>query len=170
MELSNAIHQRYSCRKYQERGVNEDTLQSIFELVRWAPSARNFQEWRFVVVRDAGTRAKTGKSRLQSRIVGQAPVVIACCAERTDYIMSCGRQSHPIDVAIAMDHLTLVATSMGLATCWIGAFHEDQAKEILGIPEHVGIVELMTLGYPADAAPSNRERLSVNEIVRYERW
>lgn len=169
MELSEAIRQRYSCRRYADRGVNEDTLRRIFELVRWAPSANNFQEWRFIVVRDAETRAQLKTIACNQAFVAQAPVVIACCGEKTDHVMTCGQPAYPIDVSIAIDHLTLVATDLGLATCWIGAFHEDQAKQLLGVPDHVRIVDLLTLGYPADS-PGSKERLSVGEIVRYERW
>jgi len=80
--------------------------------------------------------------------VGEAPVVIAGCATNPDYIMSNGECSYPIDLAIALEHISLKAASLELGTCWIGAFYQDQVKEILGIPENVRIVALMSVGYP----------------------
>lgn len=169
MDVAEAIRSRYSCRSYQNRGVNEDTLRRILDLARMAPSARNFQEWRYVVVRDAEMRARLAQAACNQEFAGQAPIVIACCADKADHIMTCGQPAYAIDLAIGIDHLTLAATHEGLATCWIGAFHEDQVKELLGIPPHVRVVELLTLGYPA-GRPGPKERLSVDEIVRYERW
>ncbi|KPK70727.1 MAG: nitroreductase, partial [Acidithiobacillales bacterium SM23_46] len=52
---------------------------------------------------------------------------------------------------------------------WIGAFSEPQAKEVLGIPEHIRVVELLTLGYPA-TQPGARSRKAIEEIVCYDKW
>ena len=72
-------------------------------------------------------------------------------------------------MTIAMDHLILAAASLGLGTCWIGAFNPDSAREILGLPDNVEPIAFTPLGYPADR-PGRKSRKSLNEIVRYERW
>ena len=77
-------------------------------------------------------------------------MVIAACAEHDGHVMRCGQPCHPIDVAIALDHITLQAVAEGLGTCWIGAFHEPPVKQILKIPPEITVVELLTVGYPAD--------------------
>jgi len=100
--------------------------------------------------------------------VAQAPVVIAACGT-SDLVMTCGQPAYAIDVAIALDHMTLAAASLGLGTCWIGAFYEEQAKAILGVPEGVRIVALLPLGYPAEE-PFPRPRKPLDEIVSWERW
>jgi nitroreductase len=101
--------------------------------------------------------------------VGQAPIVIACCADTDGHIMRCGQACYPIDVAIAIDHITLAAVEEGLGTCWIGAFSEPEVKEILGIPERIRVVQLLTLGYPA-TDPKPRQRKALGEIVGYDKW
>ena len=169
MDVAEAIQARYSCRAYQNRDVSDETLNRVFELVRLAPSARNFQEWRFVVVRNPETRAKLVSVACDQPFVGQAPVIIACCAETDEHIMRCGQLSYTIDVAIAIDHFTLAAVEEGLGTCWIGAFHEHRAKELLGIPQGVRVVQLLTVGYPADT-PGFKSRHGLQDIVRYEHW
>jgi nitroreductase len=83
--------------------------------------------------------------------------------------MTCGQHCYPIDVTIAMDHMSLMATDLGLGSCWIGAFYEDQVKQILGIPENVRVVTMLTLGYPAEA-PAARPRKRLDEIVAYDAW
>jgi nitroreductase len=83
--------------------------------------------------------------------------------------MSCGQLCYPIDVAISVDHMALKAVEEGLGTCWVGAFYEDEVKKILGIPDDIRVVELLTLGYPVDVPPPRR-RLNLTDIVRYEKW
>jgi nitroreductase len=84
--------------------------------------------------------------------------------------MKCGQLCYPIDVAIALDHMTLAAVELGLGTCWIGHFDEGKVKELLGIPEKIRVVELMPLGYPADPSAIKKKRLSIKTIVKYEHW
>jgi nitroreductase len=170
MDVYEAIAARKSVRAYDDREVPEDVLRRIFEAVRLAPSASNRQEWRFVVVRDPGVRKKLARAANAQEFVGQAPVVVACCAETDGHIMPCGQLSYPIDVAIAIDHLTLCAVAEGLGTCWIGAFDEGQVKEILGIPAEIRVVELMPLGYPRNPGPVSKFRLPLAKILKWGRW
>jgi len=169
MDVMEAVRTRESVRDYQDRPVEEEKLVRILEAARLAPSASNRQEWRYVVVRDAETRRELMKAAKNQRFVGQAPVVIACCAETDGHVMMCGQACYPIDVAISIDHMTLVAVEEGLGTCWIGSVDEAQTREILGIPDHVRVVELLTLGYPVEIR-GTKVRKSLEEIVRYDRW
>jgi len=84
--------------------------------------------------------------------------------------MRCGQDPVPIDVAIAIDHLTLAAVEEGLGTCWIGSFYPEKVRELCGIPEDIVIVELLALGYPKDFSPVKKNRLNLKEIVFYEKW
>jgi nitroreductase len=172
MELYEAIRARHSARAFTERAVEEEKLTRIFEAARLAPSARNGQEWRFVVVRDPGTRAQLQAAAFEQTQVGQAPVVIAACGENDGRVMSCGQLAYPIDVAIAVDHLTLAATSEGLGTCWICRFDEMRVKTALGIPpeNRIRVIALLPLGYPQAPAPATKPRLPIASIVRREHW
>lgn len=169
MDLIPEIVKRYSCRSYQDKPVEQDALDRVLEAARLAPSAKNMQEWRFVVVRDAQTRAKLVPACCDQAFVGQAPVVIACCAEQADYTMRCGQRAAPIDVAIAVEHMALQATREGLATCWIGAFWEDKVRALLNIPNPIAIIEMLVLGHPADS-PGPKKREPIDTIVSYDTW
>jgi len=171
MDVYEAIRKRKSVRGYESKPVEDDKLEKVLEAARLAPSAKNLQEWRFVVVKDQETRQKLMVAAKNQPFVGEAPVVIACCAETDGYRMTCGQQCYPIDVAIAIDHMTLQAIELGLGTCWIGAFYEDQAKKILGIPEEIRIVDLLTLGYEKGGMTTKKKtRKSVKEIVHLDKW
>lgn len=169
MDIFEAIKTRYSVRVYLEKGVEQEKIDRLMESARLAPSASNRQEWRFVVVRDAETRKKLSEAANDQRFVTQAPVVIVCCAESDEHVMACGHKCFLIDVAIAIDHITLAAVALGLGTCWVGAFDQGKVKEILNVPKDIVVVELLTLGYPDDSWREKR-RLSIEEIVKYEKW
>jgi nitroreductase len=170
MNVMEAIKTRYSLRNYQNKPVEQEKLDAILEAARIAPSARNVQEWRFIVVRDENTRKALSKAAKNQVFVAEAPVVIACCAVKTDYIMTCGQLAYPIDLAIAIDHMVLKAIEEGLGACWIGAFYEDQVKDILKIPKEVRVVQMLILGYPSKPGSGKKDRLSIQEIVKYETW
>lgn len=169
MALLRQIKDRYSVRSYQQRPVEKEKLETVLEAARLAPTARNVQGWRLVVVQDPDLRGKLVPAANNQAFVGEAPVVIACCATNTEHVMRCGQPAYPIDAAIAIDHMTLQAVEEGLGTCWIGSFYEDRVKELLGIPESVRVVELLTLGYPADRQPE-KTRLPLSDTVFYDRW
>jgi nitroreductase len=170
MDIFEAISKRRSVRQYLKKQVEEDDLLKILEAAREAPSASNRQEWRFVVVKDPDTRARLALAAKGQKFVEEAPVVIAVCAQTDNHTMTCGQLCYPIDCAIAIDHMTLAAAALGLGTCWIGAFYEDQVKKILNIPSEIRIVELLTLGYPKQLPASVKERLPLKTIVSYEKW
>jgi nitroreductase len=170
MDIYEAVKIRKSVRAFKNEDVPEDVLTRILDAGRLAPSANNFQEWRFVVVRDEKTRRKIARAACRQTFVGEAPVVLACCAKDSRHVMTCGQPSYPIDAAIAIDHITLCAAAEGLGTCWIGAFYEDEVKQILGIPPAIRVVALLPLGYPRDPQPVRKLRLSLERIISYESW
>ena len=80
-----------------------------------------------------------------------------------------GQAAGAIDVAIALEHISLAATELGLGTCWIGSFETQKVREILNIPEDVAIIELMAVGCPADGGrQSGRE--PIENIACYDQW
>jgi nitroreductase len=168
MTVNEAIRKRYSCRAYQGRPIEKDKLGSILEAARLAPSAKNLQDWRFVVVTKHETRRKLAEAANNQRFLESAAAIIVACSN-DDYVMRCGQPIGPIDVAIALEHIALQAAELGLATCWIGSFYPEKVRAVLDIPGDVAVIELMALGYPADEQ-KEPTRLPVEEIVCYETW
>ena len=166
MDVYEAIRTRKSVRAWTERPVEEEKLRRVLEAARAAPSARNGQEWRFIVIRDPGVRRRIASEATRHTFIGSAPLLLACCAETDGRLMSCGQPAYTIDVAIAMDHLSLAAVAEGLGTCWIGGFDEAVVKDVLALPAEMRVVELMPLGYPADPSPVAKNRLAYETVVR----
>jgi len=168
MAVLEAIRKRYSCRAYEDREVEQDKLDQVFEAARLAPSAKNMQDWRFVVVREKNTKRRVAEAANNQKFLEKAGVIVVGCSN-SDYVMRCGQAVGPIDVAIALEHMCLQASELGLGTCWIGSFHADKVRKILCIPEDVAVIELMAVGYRADE-PQERRREEMGKIVCYEKW
>ncbi len=168
MRIFEAIEKRYSCRAYQDKPIEAEKLGRILEAARLAPSAKNLQDWRFVVVTEPEKRAKLAEAANNQKFLAQAGAIIIGCSNN-DETMRCGQVVAPIDVAIAMEHIALQAVEEGLASCWIGSFYPEKVRPIVGIPESIQIVELMALGYPADS-PRAANRVQMDKIVCYEQW
>jgi len=169
MDVMDAIQKRFSVRRFKNYEIEESKLERVIEAARLAPSARNLQEWRFVVVRDPEMRESLSQASNGQRFVAEAPAVIVGCAVTSEHVMSCGLHCYPIDVAIAMAYMTLEAVEQGLGTCWVGAFNPDRVRMLLGIPNDVIVVGLMPIGYPDAHAPA-KKRLPLGEIMMQERW
>ena len=168
MAVIEAIRKRYSCRAYHDRPVEQEKLDSILEAARLAPSAKNLQDWRFVVVTDKEKKRRLAEAASDQMFIADAGAIIAACSN-SDYVMRCGQPIGPIDVAIALEHICLQAADLGLATCWIGSFYPEKVRAVLGIPDNIAVIELMALGYPADE-PKQPRREPIDKIVCYEKW
>ncbi len=168
MTVFETIEKRFSCRTYLDKPIEQEKLDKIFEAARQAPSAKNLQDWRLVVVTDKKRKQQAADCTNQAKAFGQAAALIAACSVCKD-TMRCGQQIAPIDVAIALEHIALVATELGLATCWIGSFDTEKVRQILEIPENVAIIELMALGYP-DNGKRQTAREPVKNFVCFDKW
>ena len=168
MTVLEAIRNRYSCRAYQDKPIEREKIDNIFEAARLAPSAKNLQDWRFVVVTDKETKRKLAEAANNQRFLENAGAIIIACSN-SDGVMRCGQAVGPIDVAIALEHISLQATELGLATCWIGSFYLQKVRPIVGVPGDIAIIELMAVGYPADK-PKEAKREPIENILCYDKW
>jgi len=167
MDVLETIEKRRSVRVYEDKPIPEEKLRKILEAARLAPSARNCQDYQLVVVKNEKMRKKIASEATSESFIGAAPVIIVAVALDPEYIMPGGIPAHPVDLAIAVDHMTLVAVEEGLGSCWIGAFKQGRIKEILGIPDRYRVVVLLSLGYPAES-PKRKLRKPLKEIISYD--
>ncbi len=169
MDFFETIEKRRSIRSYEKTPVAEEKLRKILKAGQTAPSANNYQDWKFIVVRDKVKIQKLTLACKQQSFVGEAPVLIIGCGTNPEYVMTCGQEAYSVDVSIAMTHMMLAAAALDLGTCWLGAFHEEKVKKVLRIPEEVRVVGILTLGY-ARYSPAATNRKSLTEIVSFDKW
>jgi nitroreductase len=180
MNLDSIIKNRYSCRSYDpDRPVSKEDLLALTEAARLAPSACNSQTWRFIAVTDREmikrlcTQARGPV--LKNTFMNDAPLVIVGCSQ-LDIVANrigsavTGIEYYRIDMGIAMEHMVLKATELGLGTCWIGWFNGKRVAKMLGIPRRIKVLSLLTVGYAKDEAPKNRPRKEIDNILFMEKW
>jgi nitroreductase len=172
MELEEAIKGRRSIRAFKPQDVPEETVERLIDAARHAPSAGNIQPWEFVIARKQDTKQKLAQAAHQA-FVEEAPVVIVVCADENRSSLRYGQRGETLyciqDTAAATQNILLTAYSLGLGTCWIGAFNENEAKKALKTPEGIRPVAMIPVGYP-NKTPSQRGRRSLNQIVHHEEF
>jgi nitroreductase len=137
---------------FSDRPVDDEALAAVLGAARVAPSADNLQTWRFVVVRAAETRARLGEAAggAVGATLHSAPLGVAVCGVRA--FVTRKRREQPfvwIDVPIALSHLLLQATELGLGCAWTHQLDEARVRATLSIPDDVRVVALLGLGWPA---------------------
>jgi nitroreductase len=171
MSFSELIHQRQSIRAYSAKPVEPDKISRILEAGRSAPSACNIQPLHFIVCVGA-EKVQALKTVYEREWFLAAPaVLVVCCDYSKAWVRSADQKNHgDIDAAIAMDHMILAATELGLGTCWIAAFNPIEARRILELPDGIEPVVLTPLGYAAQTSV-HRPRKPIDQIVHlHGRW
>lgn len=137
---------RRSLRTYLPTPVEPEKLEYILECARLAPSWKNLQCWRFIVVEDVERRQALAESEVW---------------EDKDFMM--------LDAGLAMEHLILAAAEQGLGTCWQGLFSEENVRNTLKVPDDVRVLAMTPLGYAAETKRP-RPRKEMREIVFKGTW
>ncbi len=168
MDVYEAMRQRRSVRKFEDRDIPDDVLNRVLEAGVLAPTGRNLQGWKYVVVRDLETKQQLADASEQA-FIATAQVVAAVVSLDPDREMYCGIQAGPVDCAIVIDHMTLASVAEGLGSCWIGHFDQDKCRDILGVPAPAKIIEMLVLGYPGDSA-GDKKRKNLDELACWEKF
>ena len=181
MTFDEVVRARHSVRAYADRPVPAEDIRAICEAARLAPSASNTQTWRFIAVTDRELLDRLCKEGMRKVVSNkwsrQAPLIIVGCSKRDIMANPLGRhmmdsEYYQIDMGIAMEHLVLKATDLGLATCWIGWFNEEGVKRVLGIPDKVRVHVMATVGYAKEGTvvPALHKRKPLDKILFYNGW
>lgn len=173
MEVFEAISTRRSIRKYKDKQVPWDNIVTILQAGKYAPSAGNLQNWKYIVVKNDAKRSALAKACLNQEWMEQAPVFIIVVAEPERarmYYGARGARLYTIQAcAAAIQNMLLTAHSLGLGACWIGAFDEDAMLKILNMAEEKSVQGIITIGY-ADEKPEQPPKFRIEHMTYFEKW
>jgi SagB-type dehydrogenase family enzyme len=143
----------------------------LVEAARMAPTAGNAQAFQLVIVRQVEQKQLLSKAAFGQRQVQMASVVFVVCADLVRAMDSYGDRGRSLycvqDTAAVTQNVLLMAYSLGLGACWIGAFDEDFVKKVVNAPESMRPVVMIPVGYPAEL-PMQRSRRLSDEFVHQE--
>ncbi len=164
MDVKDAISKRRSIRLYLDKPVPAKELKNIATAGLMAPSASNMQPWNFVFVTDQAKRQAIGKGLQQ--FIARAPLIIVGTVDK-----QVNKSWNVVDCAIALQNMVLYCTSVGLGTCWVGAFHKDSVRKTCHVPDSHEIIALLTVGYASPDFPKgNFFRKDLEETVFLDEW
>ncbi len=170
MDVLEAIRKRRSIRRYSSDPVSEEDVRELLTAAVWAPSAGNAQPWKFIVVRDPALKEKLVAVAHGQRFIAEAPVIVVVCADVGRARRAYGERGATLyclqDTAAAIQNMLLAATAKGLGTCWVGAFDEEKAREVLALPPSLRAVALIPVGRPREE-PETRTRRPLHEVVEH---
>lgn len=168
MEVSKAIRERRSVRRFKSDPISEEDLNKILEAARWAPSAGNAQPVELVVIKEQDRKKELVKASLGQSFLAEAPVDIVVCANvprtRRRYGERGARMYVYNDTAAAAQNIHLMALSLGYSTCWVGAFDDEAVKDVINAPDEIDPHAIIPIGKPAES-PSPPRRRPLDEIV-----
>ena len=175
MNTIDCINSRRSVRKFTEEKVPHEVLEQLVELARWAPSWKNTQIARYVAVEDEALKNRIAEEATipwNEGIIKGAPVLMVmtyvekrCGYERDgSFSTSKGDRWQNFDCGIAAATFELAAHELGLGSVVLGIFEEEKLRELLELPEGMGVACLMPLGYPAEE-PGAPKRKEVAELL-----
>lgn len=169
MDVMSAIRQRRSVRKYKDIPIEEEKINNVLEAGRLAPTARNLQDFKIIVVKNKDTKEQLTHALYDQKFATEVPVIMVIVGTNPERVMRCDQYASPIDSSIVLSFMMLAATEEGLGTCWLGSFYQNEVKEILNIPPKYSVIAVTPLGYP-DEEPNIKPRKDLKDIVCVEKF
>lgn len=171
MQFQELILMRQSVRSFKADVPKKDVLELVLDAARVAPSAVNFQPRQFIVVTDTEKLSQL-HACYHREWFNSAPACIVVVGNHHEAWQrnSDGKDHTDIDVAIAIDHLTLQAAEIGLGTCWVCNFEVDKVKSLFSLSAYMEPIALIPIGYPTDESdlkPTEKKRKPLDEIVEW---
>lgn len=172
MNIDKLFLKRKSVRSYSSKEINKETIIELLNATRLAPSAVNYQPWRFFVCSSEEIKQRIVES-YPRKWFETAPLYIVACSDKSQsWKRAADNKDHGnIDVAIAVTHLTLKATDLGLGTCWVCNFDASVLKDALNLDKALEPVAIIPIGYPTEDVSLETEqpkkRKSIEEFTEW---
>jgi nitroreductase len=161
---------RRSIRRFEDKDITKEQLTHLIEAARSAPSAGNCQPWYFYIIKNKKIQAELKECAYGQGFILSAPACITVCTDSKRCEARYGERGKTLyvfqDTAAAIQNILLCAKDMGLGSCWVGAFDEPKAAQILNLPENLRPVALIAVGY-ADQKFEPQNRRPLEEIAAF---
>ncbi|HDL86394.1 MAG TPA: nitroreductase family protein [Candidatus Acetothermia bacterium] len=162
-DLLQLIQTRRSVRAFTAAPVSRAQIEKILNAGRLAPSGKNTQPWRFVVVESAGKREALAKLAPQAGMIKTAPLTLAVLCDRD---AGYDELKDAQEIGAAIENILLTVHSLGLGACWMGKTRNVDIERVVGAGESEELMALIPIGHPAED-PDETDRLPLERITRF---
>ncbi|NMA70217.1 MAG: NAD(P)H-dependent dehydrogenase/reductase [Desulfitobacterium sp.] len=171
--MKELLQKRRSIRKYTDAPIEQEKIDQLIRAALLSPTSRNSRPWEFIFVDDKELLEKLSHSKAGAQPIGKSVLGIVVCADpqKSDVWIE--------DTSIATILLQLQAQDLGLGSCWIqirermhkeGVTAEEYVKEILGIPENLKVLSIVSIGYPAENRPEHTDDELLKDRIKWNKW
>lgn len=164
MDISKAINERRSVKKYLNKDVPLKTIIELIDSAHQAPSSGNLQNWRFIIVKNQKTKEEVAEACLDQTWMNEAPVLIVICSDRDHLRSYYEKHTNTYSIqncALAAQNIMLKAYSLKLGTCFVSGFSKMSLKRALDISEGIEPESVIAVGFPAENPVSKRSNLEM---------
>jgi len=168
MHFKDLIKTRYSVREYHDNKIDRTLIKEVVNAGRLAPSAANKQPWKFVVVDDPELLKKVKATYNRDWFQNIPAIIIIYGDHNNSWKRSFDNKDHcDIDAAIAIDHMTLMASDLGLGTCWVCHFNVELLNQIIIVKENWEPIALLSIGYPKQQISPEKNRKNIDDVLSF---
>lgn len=172
MELNKAIKERKSVRNFSSKKVDWRDIIEAIDYARLAPLAGNIPTIRFIIVDDKEKIKKLAEASQQDFFV-KVQYVVVVCSDKSQCVRSYDERGNMYarqQAGAAIEHFLLKITELGLATCWVGAFYENQVKQILNIPDSIDVEAFFPIGYEMPPKTKQDKKPDLDRLLFFNKW
>lgn len=170
MGILSEVENRVSCRVFDSKEVSDTQIENILNAGRLAPSAKNRQPWRFILISDSEVKKRVLKACYGAESIESADKIIAVCTTNINYTMPNGQLAHPVDLAFASSFMVLQAEHEGLGSCIVTTYNEEVLRDVFTIPFSMRVFSLIAIGYKKEGIEIKHERNALIDICNNEHW
>ncbi|MFX0105787.1 MAG: nitroreductase family protein [Candidatus Hodarchaeota archaeon] len=160
-EFLKFLKERRSIRSFQDKSIPDKEIEMILEAGRWTPSASHRQPWELIVIKNKEILSKISKNAYYGGFIKEAPVAIAIIGK-----IRTSPKWYIIDTSLVSMNMMLMAWSLGIGTCWVGAMNREKVKTLLGLGGNDYLLTVLPFGYIKGDIPEPKPRKSLNKIIR----
>jgi nitroreductase len=170
MNVSEAIRTKRAVRKFQDKTLDNESMQMILNAGRRSQSSKNNQDWRFIAVTDKTMLKELSQCGEWAGHLAGAAMAVAILtpdpAEKFQYLFDAGQ---------AAAFMQLAAWEMGIGSCPASIYDPERARTLLGFPPDWHLRVALSFGYPADetklsSAPRKGGRKTLEDVAHWEHW
>jgi len=176
MDINKAIEKRRSVRRFSTKKVKWQEIIEAIDAANRAPLAGNIYSLRFILIDDKEKIRKLAEASQQD-FFENIDYLVAVCSDKTGLIKSYDERGEIYarqQAGAAIENFLLKIVDLGLASCWVGAFVDDEVKQILEVPQairdSINVEALLPVAYEMPGYKKEKRKPDLDMCLWFNKW